>query len=238
MTWRELEAALARGCRTAVVALGSIEQHGPHLPLATDAWIADALLERVCARLDDAIAVPTVPVGCASEHLDFPGTLDLREATLSMLLTDVLASLGRHGFERAFVFSAHGGNCAPLARAAPALAAACAPLELVVFTDLEALTAALQEAGSAAGVGPAAAGHHAGELETSILLALRPHAVRTAELAPGLAAPAADAQALFYPSLRANAPRGARYLDVWADVLVDAYRGAKKRTHANGTQKA
>jgi creatinine amidohydrolase len=240
LTWRELEALLARGCRTAVVPLGSTEQHGPHLPFATDTWIAAALAEGFCARVDDAIQAPAVALGCSAEHMAFPGTLDLDPATLAAVLRDVLRSLRGHGFERAFVFSAHGGNYALLREALPALRAAAAPMAVLAFTDLAALTAALHREGAARGVPSEIAGHHAGEIETSILLALRPAAVRMAALAPGLLATPRDAQTLFYPSLRehaesgtvgdprsADAARGARYLETWVDVLVDAYRREK-----------
>ena len=73
LVWPELEALLARGADTAVVPLGSTEQHGPHLPFATDTWLADALAERFCARVPEAVRLPALPFGCASEHLVLPG---------------------------------------------------------------------------------------------------------------------------------------------------------------------
>jgi creatinine amidohydrolase/Fe(II)-dependent formamide hydrolase-like protein len=247
MTWPEVRNALAASPRTALVPLGATEQHGPHLPFATDTWIADALAARLCARFDDAIACPTVALGCSSEHLDFPGTLHLRAATLEAVLADVVDSLRRHGFARAFVFSAHGGNFDTLAGALPALRAAAAPMALDAFTDLGALTAALHAASAALGVDATASGHHAGEIETSIVLGLRPHDVRAGALEAGHVAPVADPQALFHPSLQASAPSGtvgdprladagraARYLDVWADVLATAYRGDTKSAQTNG----
>jgi creatinine amidohydrolase len=250
LTWREVEALPPRE-RTAVVALGSTEQHGPHLPCATDTWVAEALAERFCARVPEAVLAAVVPVGCSREHHEFAGTLDLQPETLAALVADVLRSLARQDFARAFVFSGHGGNCAPLASALPTLRAACAPLEVVVFTDLAALTTALHAASAEFGVTPEASGHHAGELETSIVLALRPAAVRTDALAAGHTTPTDDPQALFYPSLRPNAPngtvgdpraaageRGERYLAAWVDVLEAAYRREKKSISANGTQNA
>jgi creatinine amidohydrolase len=109
---------------------------------------------------------------------------------------------------------------------------------------------ALQRAASRRlGVDPADAGQHAGELETSILLALRPASVRRGQLAPGLRVAEGDAQELFYPSLRAHAPNGvvgdprgadaARaepYLEAWADALAAAYRRAKNESQTKGTK--
>jgi len=133
----------------------------------------------------------------------------------------------------------------------PALAAAAQPMPVFAFTDLPRLGAAFAATAAGLGITPAVAGHHAGELETSILLALRPDAVRAAALAAGHTAPVADLQTLFYPSLRDHAPSGTvgdpraasvtradAYLDAWVDVLVDAYRRAKKEAYANGTQNA
>jgi creatinine amidohydrolase len=242
LTWPEVEALVAGGCRTAVIPLGATEQHGPHLPLATDTWIADALAERFCARVPEAVQAPALAVGCSREHLDFAGTLDVRAETLAAILSDVVASLARHGFARVFVFSAHGGNVEALRAALPALAAAAAPVEVLAFTDLGAVARATAAASAAEGIDGAASGHHAGEFETSILLAIRPGDVRVSAFAPGLLAPTADAQDLFYPSLRPRAPSGTvgdptgaaaaraeRYLAAWVDLLVDAYQREKKR---------
>ncbi len=250
-TWREVETLVARGCRTALLPLGSTEQHGPHLPLDTDTVIGDALAERVCAVVNDALACPTLPVGCATEHLAFPGTLHVEPATLAAVVRDTIRALGRHGIARVFVFSAHGGNDAPLRAMLPALQAACAPVAVSAFADLDRLTAALHAESAAAGVPAADAGHHAGEVETSILLAIDPARVRADAMAPGLLCADADAQGLFYPDLRANASdgvvgdprradaaRGLRYLRAWTDVLVAAYRDEKNSAQATGTQNA
>jgi creatinine amidohydrolase len=241
LSWPALADALAAGATTLVVPLGATEQHGPHLPFATDTWIAAALGERLCARLPDAVLAPPLPLGCSREHLAFPGTLDLGAETLEAVLVDVGTSARRHGFRRLFVFSAHGGNAAVLAALAPRLALVCTPLEVVVYADLARVTAVLHETAAGLGIAPDAAGYHAGEVETSIMAALRPGLLDLGALAPGRTEVPGDPQALFYPSLRDHAPsgvvgdpsrpsaaRGERYLEVWVDELVAAYRGEKK----------
>ncbi|MBK7950450.1 MAG: creatininase family protein [Deltaproteobacteria bacterium] len=255
-TWPELERTLEAGHRTAIVALGSIEQHGPHLPLATDRWIADALACRLAARVGDAVALPALPFGCASEHLDFPGTLHIEPATLEACLRDLLASLARHGFARAFLFTAHGGNHDALRAMGPRLAEGARPLVLALGDGLD--VGRLQEAVVAAhGLAPRAAGPHAGEYETSVVAWLRPGAVRGEALASGPLVVAGSGSELFHPSLRPNAPegvlgdptratggRGEAYLEAWVDALERAYRGAfasvaeKNRNDTKGTQKA
>jgi creatinine amidohydrolase len=247
-TWPELAAALAAGRRLAVLPLGATEQHGPHLPFATDRWIADALAERFCARVPEAVRLPALALGASSEHLAFPGTLSLGEDTLAAVLADLARSLARHGFETIFCFSAHGGNLGVLRAQRAALERAAAPCRWIAFADHGAVNARLFALAEAAGVPAAAAGHHAGELEASILAGLRPDALRRGALAPGLLDVPADPQAIFYPDLRAHAPSGtvgdprrasaeraALYLDAWVDVLLAAYEGEKKRHQTKGT---
>ena len=110
-------------------------------------------------------------------------------------------------------------------------------LQVDAMTDLDGLTARLHAESATFGVAPESAGHHAGELETSIMLHLHPELVVADAMAPGYVTPTRDAQALFYPDVRRNAPdgvvgdprgatalRGARYLDVWVDALEAALR--------------
>jgi 3,4-dihydroxy 2-butanone 4-phosphate synthase / GTP cyclohydrolase II len=228
--------------RVAIVPLGATEQHGPHLPFSTDTLIAEALAMRLAARLEGAVALPALPVGCSSEHMGFPGTLDVSPGTLVSWLSGVLASLARHGVGRAIVFSAHGGNVATLQDAAAQLAAAVPAMSVDVLADLDALTARLQAEAARFGIAAEAAGHHAGEVETSIMLALHPELVRMEAAMPGHVEPAADPQSLFYPDLRRTAPtgtvgdprgacalRGMRYVAAWVDVLEAACVEKKRK---------
>jgi len=237
--WPEVEAALAAGRRTALIGLGSIEQHGPHLPLGTDTWIAEALARGLASRLDDAVALPPLAFGCAREHLDFPGTLHVEPDTLEAILGDLIHSLRRHGFERAFVWTAHGGNCDALLAMRERVTRRAAPLEVAIALDPDPVASMQAAVVGAAGLDPVRAGPHAGEYETSLIAALRSGSVRGAALEPGRLLPAAEAQGLFYPSLRANAPngvvgdptaacadRGLEYLEAWLDLLEAAYRTA------------
>ena len=234
-TWCEIETLVGQGRRTALLALGSVEQHGPHLPLGTDRWIARALVEGLAERLDDAVALPALALGCASEHLDFPGTLHIEPSTLEAILGDLLASLMRHGFERAFVFTAHGGNVDALVEMRSRLVDTAGDLVLHIETDLP--VSSMQAASVASkSLDPASAGPHAGEFETSIVAMLQPGSVRRAQLAPGRILERRENQELFYPSLRPNsesgvlgdpsfasAERGRDYLMAWVDLLEAAY---------------
>ena len=250
-TWPELEARLAAGARTALVPLGSTEQHGPHLPFATDTRIAEALARRWAHADPACAALPALPFGAAREHMAFPGTLDLREETLVAVLADLAASLAHHGFEEVFCFSAHGGNLGALRAADERLRAAARPARWIAFTDQARLAVRLDAVARAQGSNPAAAGQHAGELETSILGAIAPGHVRHRSLNPGLTETDLDSHALFYPDLRRHAPdgvvgdpTGARrsraeaYLSAWVDVLAAALDEARNATSTTGTVKA
>ena len=251
LSWPELEGFLAPGGRTAILPLGSIEQHGPHLPFATDAWIAGELARRLCSRLPETIELPVLALGCASEHLEFPGTLSLGDDTLAAVLCDLAANVSRHGFSRLFVFSAHGGNRDALAKALPQMRAAAGDLEILAAPGLGASTELFHGASAQHAVSPDASGHHAGEFETSILLAIAPQHVRRLNLAPGLAAGQRNLDELFYPDLRANAPNGTvgdpsgadgaraeAYLEAWVESILEIYRREENWNQTKGRKNA
>lgn len=110
-------ARLLATSRTAVLVAGSVEQHGGHLPLGTDAFAAMSIAERVAERLDTA-AVTLGPVGVAHYHLGWPGTLTLRPETMRAVLVDVAESLACAGVERLVIVNWHEGNSATLRGAA------------------------------------------------------------------------------------------------------------------------
>jgi creatinine amidohydrolase len=110
-------ARLIAASGTAVVAAGSVEQHGGHLPLGTDLFAAQSIAERVAARLDTVVAT-LGPVGVAHYHLSWPGTLSLAPATLMAVFTDVCGGLGAAGARRILVVNWHEGNSPTLRLAA------------------------------------------------------------------------------------------------------------------------
>src|SRR3954469_13286480 len=176
LTWPEVKAELEAGRDTVVVAFGAAEQHGPHLPLATDALIGDHLARRVAERLD-AFVGRTVRPGCPSHHLAFPGTLSLSDETFHGIVADVVRSLARGGFRRAVLLPTHGGNFGPLGAALERLG----PVEGITVsavTDVQKLLAIARFGEAELGVPLAEGGLHAGEWETSMLLAAEPDAVR------------------------------------------------------------
>jgi hypothetical protein len=107
MTWTEIREAIASRV-TAVVPLGSIEEHGPHIPTG-DYIVIDEIAARAAEATGDVVA-PITPFGYSEYFRNFPGTITLRPTTLGALLTDVLDCLLRHGFPRVAIFNGHAGN--------------------------------------------------------------------------------------------------------------------------------
>jgi creatinine amidohydrolase len=97
----------------AVLPIASIEQHGPHLPVCTDACANQAVIERTLELLPDELPVtvlPMMPIGKATEHSAFPGTLTLSSETVQRLWTEIAESVHRVGIRKLVLFNSHGGN--------------------------------------------------------------------------------------------------------------------------------
>jgi creatinine amidohydrolase len=189
MTSDEVRGEIRRGRSAVVVPFGALEQHGPHLPLDTDSVLADRLGPLLAERLG-ALCAPTMRIGCSEHHLAFAGTLSVRGETLRMVVQDLLQSLGKHGFRRVVLLPTHGGNERPLAEAG---AAGLRDGMEVVVPSLRVAVGAVLAVAQSRGVSPEEAGGHAGELETSLMLALAPDLVSTAALPePGYTGPLDD----------------------------------------------
>jgi mycofactocin system creatininase family protein len=149
-----------------VVPLGATEQHGPHLPVGTDTEIAEALAREVASRVPNVTVAPVVAYGASGEHQEFAGTISIGQNALEILLVE----LGRSAsstFPRLLFLSAHGGNARPVARAVRRLR--------VEGRDARAWSPAAGWGGDA----------HAGRIETSVMLALRPNDVNMTAAAKG-----------------------------------------------------
>jgi creatinine amidohydrolase len=209
LSWPEVEAELAAGRDTVVMAFGATEQHGPHMPLATDALIGDHLAKLIAEELD-AFVAPTVRVGCSEHHLAFPGTLSVSEQTFHQIVADLVRSIAKGGFRRLVLLPTHGGNFGPLARAIEKLdPTTTETLEISALTDLGALLAIAQLGADEHGVPMTEGGLHAGEWETSMLEVIHPELVHPERAQPGYTGdPEAAIGAIFADGVHTIAPNG------------------------------
>lgn len=112
MTWPEVETYMEHS-RGMILPIGSTEQHGPTGLIGTDAICAEAIARGV-GDATQAIVAPTLNVGMALHHTDFPGTISLQPSTLICVLEDYITCLAKAGFTRFFFINGHGGNIATL----------------------------------------------------------------------------------------------------------------------------
>ena len=240
MTSPEVAAALEQRFTTAIVVLGAQEQHGDHLPLATDSMWGEHLAGLLATRLGDALIAPVVSVGFSPEHMRFAGTISLRQETLTAVLEDYLTSLEQHGFQRVVVLPSHGGNFAPLAEALPLLRLRHPTVRIVAYTDLIGLVDAAADVAASVDVTPDEAGAHAGEWETSMILAIEPSCVHLERGEAGYLGPlepvfeqinrdgmeAVTPNGVLGDPAKSTAAHGRAYLERMTDLLADYVRAA------------
>ncbi len=207
-----------------LVPLGSIEQHGPHLPLDTDTAIATAVARRTADLLGhlDVVVAPPITYGASGEHQGFPGTSSIGSEVLHQVIVELTRSMRTWCSSVVFV-NAHGGNCAALTSAVA---------QLVEEGHSTSWVASATERGDA----------HAGFTETSLMLHLQPWAVRLDLAAAGNTAPlgeilpalrargvaAVSANGVLGDPTGASAAEGERVLLQMVDDVAEAIRGGER----------
>ena len=176
LSWPAAAAAMQQPRATVVWPFGACEQHGPQLPLATDALFAERILDAVLLGLDPRLPIWRLPVqsiGFSPEHLSFPGTLSLPADLLIALVDRVGEQLADRGVKRLVLFNAHGGQIALLQVAARQLRIRCprmAVLPCFLWSGVDGLSGLIPEAELEQGL-------HAAQAETSLMLKLAPELV-------------------------------------------------------------
>jgi creatinine amidohydrolase len=185
MTWREISEARANGFDTVIIMVGSIEQHGPHLPISTDTMIADDLAVRMADKMGRTLVAPTIRPGCSDHHMAMPGTISFRPSVLYEILRDYCAAMARHGFKKVVLASSHGGNFAPLETFVSSLVREFPQLRIIHYGDLRGYVAWWNEEVRKLGLDTVKAMGHSCLGETSMVLSLRPELVREDCIEPG-----------------------------------------------------
>jgi creatinine amidohydrolase len=178
LTWTEIR-DLDKTEGIVLLPVGAIEQHGPHLPVTTDTLLVTTVLKRAMQLLPLTVSawrLPAVSYGKSNEHQNFPGTISLSAETLTAVLKDIASSVHRAGFRRLGFVNGHGGNVALLEmtardiRIATGLMVFCVQPSFWIEPPFK-----ISEQEKRFGI-------HAGELETSLVLAMQPGFVRMDKL--------------------------------------------------------
>jgi creatinine amidohydrolase len=184
LRWPEVREQAARRGSTVLWPFGAIEQHGPLLPLDTDALFADRVADAVLERLDPDLPIWRLPLqslGFSPEHLGFPGTLSLPADLLLALVRTVGQGIAAAGFQRLVLFNAHGGQIGLLeaaARELRVLEPRLAVLPVFLWRGADGLGDLIPEPERSDGL-------HAGLAETSLMLFLEPATVGALPAADG-----------------------------------------------------
>jgi creatinine amidohydrolase len=239
MTRVDIQKALDMGFSTVVFAVGSNEQHGPHLPTCTDSLIGDVLANKVAGKLGRALQAPSINVGCSDPHMVFPGAISLRPETLKSLIRDYCASLAKQGFKNIIILPSHGGNFNAVREVTDELNQSLEGTKVVSYTDLKGLLGFIIESSSKHGVSSGESGAHAGESETSMVLAIRKDLVDMKHAEKGFVGSfddkinalmwsqgikAVSKNGVLGDSRKGEAGKGEEYLELWAEKMVDFVR--------------
>jgi len=175
--WQELRRPqleeAAEASAIVIVATGSIEQHGPHLPVNTDINSAYEVAIRAARAIDEfpVLVAPPVWFGSSTHHMAFAGTISLEQDTFVRLTRDICVSIHAHGFDKILLLNGHGGNGALLTALTIELAYRKIFVASVGYTGL--IVEELRKIGESEIGGIT----HAGEFETSVQLYLQPELV-------------------------------------------------------------
>ena len=166
-----------------IVNVAAIEQHGPHLPLDTDAVIGGAFLDALEAQAgDDVLILPQVKVCCSEHHMDFPGTLSIGHRSFLDYVGAILQSVVRHGFRNLVIFNSHGGNQAVGQVLLEEFGASHRDCRIAMLTWWRLAGPEIAKIRESSFTGA----NHACELETSLMLHIDPEAVRQPDHLPAM----------------------------------------------------
>ncbi|ASJ03430.1 amidase [Thermococcus profundus] len=176
LTWPEFDRIKGK-VKAVILPVGSVEAHGRHLPLGTDVFapleLARRVEEKVKEKGSEVLVLPPVWYGHSFVLNTYPGTINVRPESLRMYVGDILSELAAEGFERIVLLNGHGGNIYPLIEAAEDVAELYPDLEVFLINWWMDFREEILSVCSSQG--------HAGEDETSVVLAIREDLVKMAE---------------------------------------------------------
>lgn len=230
MYWKTADEIVALNPDTAIIPVGSLEQHGPHLPIMTDWAIASEFGRRVAGKMG-AFLLPALPVSTCREHMGKKGSVWMESTTFYQMMTDIILSLKTQGFRKVGILQCHGGIfiLPPLVRD---LNAKYNPDLMVALVSGDTFRMTLLEEGIQESFDL-----HAGESETSRMLAIAPETVHMDAAVDCI--PSAPRSYLNYGSIfrlspagvwgepsRATAEKGEKILERSASIAVTELNAA------------
>jgi len=184
MIWDELtspQLAKVDKSTPVILPIAATEQHGPHLPLATDRLIAEHFSQQLHESLtENVLILPALAVGCSEHHTDFCGSLTLTHETFGKTIHEILETVASYSFTNLVILNAHGGNLAIGQVILEKFGWRHPDCQVVLLTWWQAASTALFDITES---GPGGVGH-AGEFETSLMLHIAPHLVDHDAIAP------------------------------------------------------
>jgi len=232
LTWMEVRDALKSGQETVIVATGGVEQNGPYLVTGKHNVVLRGTTEAIARKLGGTLVAPIVPfvpegdIDPPTQHMRYPGTISVSEATFEALLSDICASLKAHGFRRIVLIGDSGGNQAGLKAVADRLGkqweGKCRVLFIPEYYDFSAVAKWLESQG----IKQTPEGLHDDFGMTAQLLALEPQAARMNER---LKAGKFRINAVDLAPAEKTIELGRRIIDLRADLTVQAIRKASKQ---------
>jgi len=233
LSWPAIEALVGGGETLALLPVGAIEQHGPHLPVSTDAEIAEAVCHAASAQTGVPV-LPTLRVGSSQAHTTaWPGTLSLPPRLLVEVVVELARWVGASGFQKLLLLNAHVGNAAPLRVAVDEIRAA--GTVRVGLASWYELTPEI-----AAAVTADAEDWHAHAAETSLMLHFRPELVvreairddpdRTAELVLSYTVAETSREGVTGSPTRATAEQGAKLFEAVVQALAERLERARRES--------
>ncbi len=239
LTSAEIGDLISSGYDSVIVPLGATEQHGPALPLLVDNEHGLQTALRAARLLGSTLVGPVITLGYSAEHLGFPGTISVSRETLAGMIHDVAESHARSDFRMVYFWVAHGGNNSVLQNVLPKIESKWPGCYVTGLRDLNLyIQKTWDTVPSVKGMDLARSGSHAGEFETSMMLASRPELVRLDKAEEGNTAPfntfasklqeqgmrAVAPNGVLGDQRPADAPRGSFYLDALAEYLARDFK--------------
>jgi creatinine amidohydrolase/Fe(II)-dependent formamide hydrolase-like protein len=247
----EVRRLIDAGWETVIVPLGATEQHGPALPLRVDSVHGLETAVRAARLLGKTLVGPVVTLGYSPEHARFAGTVSLSKGTLAGILRDIAESHARSGFRLVYFWLGHGGDNPVLQDALPLLERQWPGCYVTGLRDLAGyVSETWNKIPTEAGIPVSISGSHAGEFETSMMLAAMPELVRMEAAEQGNLADfdsiqetmmsagidAVSANGVLGDQRPATAERGQFYLDVLARYLAADLLRARTRSEEGGSE--